>query len=116
MAEYKFFIVCDVSKYFDSLPLEESCQKYFSFICPVSQQIYSFTTVVQGPRNASFHSQKVLRNEVLSGIDGCVSFIDDIIIFGNTFREIFDIFRMVLQRFKEYNLHLQPQKLNMVEE
>ena len=113
MAEFKLYIVCDVSKYFDSLPLAETCQKYFSFICPMTQQIYSFTTVVQGSRNASFHSQKVLRNEVLSGIDGCVSFIDDIICFGDTYREIFDIFRLVLQRFKEYNLHLQPQKLNI---
>ena len=36
MAEHKKFIVCDVSKYFDSLPLAESCKKYFSFICPMT--------------------------------------------------------------------------------
>ena len=111
VAAYKVFIVCDVSKYFDSLPLDKDCKKYFSFICPMTQQIYSFTTVVQGSRNASFHSQRVLRNEVLNGIDGCISFIDDIIIYANTHLELFDIFTLVLQRFKQYNLHLQPQKL-----
>lgn len=113
MAQHKKYIVCDVSKYFDSLPLEDSCKKYFSFICPLTQQIYSFTTVVQGSRNASFHSQMILRNEVLNGIMGCVSFIDDIIIFGETHEELFQILKLVFQRFKTYNLHLQPQKLKI---
>ena len=113
MAEHTLYAVCDVSKYFDSLPLEDNCKKFFSFICPLTQEVYSFTTVVQGSRNASFHSQMILRNEVLNGIAGCISYIDDIILMAETHEELFDILKMVLYRFKAYNLHLQPQKIRI---
>jgi len=110
LAAHKLYVKMDLSKYFDSLPLHKDSQEYFSFCCPISNQIYSFCSIAQGYKNSSFHSQMIIKTQVLQGLSNVSSFIDDCFIFANDIDHLIDIFKIVMDRFKKFNLHIHPNK------
>lgn len=53
-----------------------------------------------------------LMEQILSGLEGCVNFSDDIIVFGPT-KEIHDSrLKAVLHRLREFNVTLKEEKCN----
>ena len=53
--------------------------------------------------------------QILRGLDGDTFYMDDIIIFSNTWEEHKETVREVLQRFSEHNIILRPSKCSFGE-
>lgn len=43
----------------------------------------------------------------------CLCYLDDVIIFGNTFDKTLENLKLVFQRFRDHNLKLKPSKCSM---
>jgi hypothetical protein len=90
----------DLTKGFYQIPLSKSSRQYTAFCTPYST--YQFTRLPFGLKTSPTHFQSVM-NKVLSGLeDYCVVYIDDIVVFSNSWNEHKIHVRNVLKRLAEY--------------
>ncbi len=73
--------------------------------------LYEFLQMPYGLTNAPATFQ-CLMEKVLQGYIGkkCLLYLDDVIVFGDTFKEVLDNVMTILNRLKEYNLKLKAKK------
>ena len=91
----------DLLKGFFQLPLAEEAQNILAFSTP--RGLFKYKVLPFGVKIAPTAFQRVM-NGVLQGLKGVKCYIDDIVIFSDTWQEHLDSIRQVLQRFKDHNL------------
>ncbi len=76
--------------------------------------LYEFLKMPYGLTNVSATFQ-CLMEKVLKGFIGlkCLLYLDDVIVFGDTFQETLDNLMAILCRFREYNLKLKAKKCSL---
>jgi len=76
--------------------------------------LYEFNRMPFGLTNAPATFQ-CLMERVLQGYIGnkCLLYLDDVIVFGKTFEEVYDNLKAVLARFAKYNLKLKAKKCEL---
>ena len=106
----ELFAVLDLTKGYYQAPLAEESQKYTAFITRDGK--YEWTRVPMGLTGAPSYFQRVMTDEVLTGLVHhiCEVYLDDIIIFGRNMEEFLKNLRAVLERLIEYNITLNPDK------
>ncbi len=76
--------------------------------------LYEFLKMPYGLTNAPATFQ-CLMETILKGLIGlkCFFYLDDVIVLGETFKEILDNLMAILCRFREYNLKLKAKKCSL---
>ncbi|AOW25728.1 hypothetical protein I503_00025 [Candida albicans SC5314] len=107
IAGHRFYTRLDMTAAFHQLRLEASSKYYTSF--SAFGRRYHFNVLPFG-LSISPASLCEVMSEVLDGIEGCKSYIDDIIVYSNTLEEHEEILRELFSRFRKYTFYLKPTK------
>ena len=103
MSGAKFFAKIDQSNAYWQIPLDEISQ-YVGGVNTVNttRGLLRVTRLQQGLKNAAATFQQAIE-EVLKGLDGCVAYQDDILLFGVTEAELRKIYNAVKERLATKN-------------
>jgi len=71
----------DLLKGYWQVPLTSRAKEITAFVTPIG--FYHYRVMPFGPKNAPATFQQMIHN-VLAGLEGCEGYIDDIIIFSDT--------------------------------
>ena len=109
----KFFIVLDLTSGYFQIPVDEESRKYTAFI--TSGGLYEWTRLPMGLKGAPAFFQRSLMTKVLAGIIQiiCELYLDDLILHAQTIQELITNFRKVLERFRDYNIYINPDKCKL---
>lgn len=66
------------------VPLLEKAKEICAFVTP--SRLYSYTVMPSGLRNAPATFQRLM-TKVVCGLDGCAVYLDDVVIYSNTWEE-----------------------------
>ena len=104
------FAIIDLTSGYHQLALDPESQKYTSFVTPSGS--YKWKRVPFGLKGAPSYFQALIAQTVLRGLIGhvCELYIDDILVYGSSDEEYFTNLELVLQRLKQYNLTITPDK------
>ncbi|CAB4001799.1 Transposon Ty3-G Gag-Pol poly [Paramuricea clavata] len=103
----RFFSTLDLASGYWQVPLREEDIPKTAFT--VGSNHYEFTVMLFGLTNAPATFQRMM-TKLLHGMSGCLVFIDDIIIFADTWEEHQKILEEVLHRIKAAGLKLKGTK------
>ncbi|KAK3085333.1 hypothetical protein FSP39_001659 [Pinctada imbricata] len=101
------FSKLDAACGFHQVPLSEESQKLTTFITPFGR--YCYTRMPFGISSAPEIFQRRI-SEILSGLDGVESIIDDVIIYGKTKSEHDHRLDLAMQRIKDSGIKLNSEK------
>jgi molybdopterin-biosynthesis enzyme MoeA-like protein len=93
--------------------IDKDSRHYTSFI--TSKGLYQWKRLCMGLKGAPSHFQQQVQTVVLRGLVGniCEIYIDDVIIFGESEQQFADNLRTVLERFRQYNIVVNPDKCQL---
>ena len=110
MKKARFFAVMDLTMGFYQAPLHKDSRRYTTFSTWMGT--YEWQRVAMGLKGAPSWFQQQLETKVLAGLihNICEIYIDDIIVFADTYEEYLANIEAVLARFKQYNITVSPKK------
>ena len=97
----------DLLKGYWQIPLTERAKKLSAFVTP--RGLYQYRVMPFGMKNAPATFQRMI-NHLISGMDGCEAYIDDVIVYGNSWEEHIVQLRILLSRFSKANLTINLNK------
>ena len=97
----KYVSKFDLLKGFWQIPLTESAKEVSAFVTP--KGLYQYKVMPFGMRNSPATFQRLINN-IISEIDGCEGYIDDVIIYSDTWDEHVKIMRKFFQQLSEARL------------
>ena len=103
----KVFSKLDANSGFWQIPLSRSSRPLTTFITPAGR--YWFNKLPFGISSAPEHFQKRM-SQILSGLDGVLCLMDDVLIFGRSQKEHDDRLTNVLKRIQTAGITLNPSK------
>ena len=109
----RYFSTLDMAKAYHQGYVRDICRKYTAFSTPWA--LMEWTRVPFGLKNAPAAFQKYI-NKALSGLldKVCLAYLDDILIYGRTFKEHKTNLRLVLKRLKSKGVKLRVDKCEFV--
>ena len=90
----------DLLKGFWQIPLTERAKEISAFV--TSDGLFQYNVMPCGMKNLPATFQRLV-NTVISGLDGCDAYIDDIIIHNNTFEDHLQSIRNLFDRLSDAN-------------
>ncbi|KAM0735103.1 Retrovirus-related Pol polyprotein from transposon 17.6 [Formica fusca] len=105
----KYFTTLDLASGYHQIPMAEQDEQKTAFSTPYGH--YEFNRMPFGLKNAPATFQRLM-NSILTGMQGlkCLVYLDDIVIYGASLEDHNKRLKEVLQRPRENNLKLQPDK------
>jgi hypothetical protein len=105
----KYFSTLDLASGYHQIPMAEHDKPKTAFSTPYGH--YEYNRMPFGLKNAPATFQRLM-NSVLIGMQGlrCLVYLDDIVIYGSSLEDHNKRLTEVLQRLREANLKLQPDK------
>jgi RNase H-like domain found in reverse transcriptase/Reverse transcriptase (RNA-dependent DNA polymerase) len=105
----KFFTVMDLFSGFHQVRLTDRAIERSTFVTPFGQ--WEYLQMPFGLRNAPTAFQKMMQ-DILNDLLGktCFVFIDDIVVFTNTFQEHLNVLREIFTRLRKNGLCIKPKK------
>ncbi|MDX1959787.1 MAG: reverse transcriptase family protein [Leptospiraceae bacterium] len=102
LANKKYFAKLDLRSGFWQLPIDEDCKWLTAFV--TLSGLYEWNRLPFGPKNGPSVFQSRM-HDILHGLEDsmCVTFMDDILIFGNDWHEFLCKLNKVLKRLDDYN-------------
>ena len=97
----KYVSKFDLLKGFWQIPLSERAKEVSAFVTP--RGLYQYKVMPFGMRNSPATFQRLI-NRIISQIDGCEGYIDDVIIYSDTWEEHLEILRKFFKRLSEAKL------------
>jgi transposase InsO family protein len=113
LAGAKYFTALDLECGFWQIPLEEGSKDKATFAYPGGARRYE--NMPFGLKNASAHFQRTM-DAVLAGVkwQHCLVYIDDILIFSDTFENHLVALEEVFQKLMDHNFKVKPSKCNIL--
>ena len=106
----KYLTTLDLAKGYWQIPMEETDKEKTAFTSPLG--LFQFTTMPFGLSGAPATFQRLM-DKVLRGTSGFAGvYLDDIIVYGNTWSEHLKNLEIVLQKVQEAGLTLKLKKCN----
>jgi len=105
-ADKDILCVGDVVSYFFTIRVTPESQEYLGF--QVGDKRYKFTRLPQGLKTAPQIASSLM-GFCLRGLD-VASYLDDVVMGGKTFDQLYTLLEGVLNRFRRNNLSLRPDK------
>ena len=110
----KFFATMDLTSGYHQAPVESDCTDITAF--RAGEGIYEWLRLPMGLKGAPSFFQKTLSTQVLQGLEEiCDVYLDDIIVFGTSEDDLIQNLSKVFNRFKQYNITLNPEKFGLHE-
>ena len=105
----KYFSVFDLVKAYWQVEVDPASRKYLAFITP--DGLYEWTRMPFGVAAAPATQQRMV-DRLLAGLKWCcaIAYLDDIVIFSNTFEEHLAHLEALFMRCRKANLQLHPGK------
>ena len=103
----KYVTKIDLLKGFYQVPLTERAKELSAFVTPSG--LYQYKVMVFGMKNSPATFQRLI-NSVTSGIDGCDAYIDNAIIYSDTWEEHLSTIRQFYNRLSEAKLTINLSK------
>jgi hypothetical protein len=97
----KYITKCDLLKGYWAVPLSDRAKRISAFVTP--DGLYQYKVMPFGMRNAPATFQRMM-NQCLKGLPGVEVYVDDIVIYSDTWEEHLCRLEAVLDRLKEANL------------
>ena len=97
----------DLLKGFWQVPLTDRAKEISAFVTP--DGLFQYKVMPFGMKNSPATFQRLI-NQVTSEIQGCDAYIDDVIVYSQTWEEHFDIMRQLFQKLSEANLTINLSK------
>lgn len=97
----KFVSKFDLLKGYWQVPLTKRAQEISSFVTPSG--LYSYQVMSFGLRNAPATFQRLM-NRVISGLEGCAVYLDDLVVFSDSWESHLKRLRSVMRRLSEARL------------
>jgi hypothetical protein len=97
----KYVSKFDLLKGFWQIPLTERAKEVSAFVTP--KGLYQYKVMPFGMRNSPATFQRLI-NSVIADIEGCEGYIDDVVIYSDTWEEHLMIMRKFFKRLSEANL------------
>lgn len=91
----------DSLKGFWQVPLTDRAKEISAFVTP--DGLFQYKVAAFGMKNSPATSQRLI-NDVVAGLDGCEAYIDDIIIYSDTWEDHLRIMRTFFERLAEAKL------------
>ena len=107
LAGASYFSKLDLNQGYNQIELDEESRYITTFATHMG--LYRFKRLNFGVNSAAEMFQEAIRQS-LNGLNGVVNFSDDILVHGKTKQEHDENLKQVLQRLKEKNLTLNPNK------
>ena len=104
----KYVTKIDLLKGFYQVPLTERAKELSAFVTPSG--LYQFKVMAFGMKNSPATFQRLI-NSVTSGIDGCDAYIDDAIIYSDTWEEHLSTIRQFYDRLGDARLTINLSKI-----
>jgi hypothetical protein len=106
----KYYCVMDLTSGYHQTPVDPESIKYTAFV--TSAGVFEWVRVPMGLKRAPTYFQREMSNTVLGGLIeyGVELYIDDCIVYGGTEEELVQNLRKVFERFKAFNVTLNPKK------
>ena len=103
----QYFSILDANNGFWTVPLDEESSELCCFNTPFGR--YKFMRLPFGIHSASevFHKRM---SEIIENVDGCICYIDDLLIYGRTKEEHDQRLKQVLEQLSRNNIKLNKQK------
>ena len=103
----------DLTQGYFQMPLSVECQKATAFI--TYRGLYEWTRVPMGIFPSANYFQHIMQEEILLELlyNICEIYIDDLLIMADNETEFVDVTRLILQRFREKNILLNPKKVTL---
>lgn len=101
MGAAKYVSKFDLLKGYWQVPLSKRAQDIAAFITPSG--LYSYTVILFGLRNAPATFQRLM-NRVVAGLKGCAVYLDDVVIYSETWAEHVDQIGALFERLAWANL------------
>ena len=111
VASAKLWSVIDLSSGFWNQSLHPESQPYTAFAVPGIGH-FEYNRTAQGLANSPAAFQRLL-DFVVRGIPGVYVYIDDVVIATENFEEHHKALKMVMERFRKYNLKCRPKKVQI---
>ena len=97
----KYFTTLDMAKAYHQGFIKEACRKYTAFATPWA--LYHWLRIPFGLKGAPAAFQRYVSQALTGLLDRvCLAYLDDILVYGKTFREHVDHLRQVFQRLKGF--------------
>ena len=93
--------ICDLIKGNWQIPLTEQAKQLSAFVIP--KGLYQYRVMPFGMKSTPATFQRMI-NQIVAGFDGCEAYIDDVIVYSNSWQEHIAQLQMLLSRFSEANL------------
>ncbi|XP_027894500.1 uncharacterized protein LOC114157600 [Xiphophorus couchianus] len=97
----------DLLKGYWQVPLSERAREISAFITPFG--LFSYSVMSFGLRNAPATFQRLM-NMVVSGLEGCAVYLDDVVVFSDTWKEHLARVRKLFERLAEAHLTINLSK------
>ena len=97
----------DLLKGYWQVPLSARAQEISAFVTP--DGLYQYTVMPFGMRNAPATFQHMI-NSVVSGLEGCAAYIDDVVIYSHSWDQHVSQLRSLFSRLREANLTVNLRK------
>ena len=101
VGQAKYISKIDLLKGYYQVPLTERAKKISAFV--TNEGFHQYRVMAFGMCNASATFQR-LANKLIQGLDGCAVYIDDLIVFSNTWPEHVQRLESLFNRLKAANL------------
>ena len=108
----KYFSCVDLTSSFWQIEVAEKDRHLLAFTCDTDNHTYQFKRAPFGALNSSKTFCRLMRI-VMKGVKGLSIYIDDLVIFSETFEEHMDILREVFRRLKDAGLTVKPHKIRI---
>jgi hypothetical protein len=107
VAPAKFISTLDLAKGYYQVPLARDVMKKTAFITPSGK--FEFTKMPFGLRNAPSAFQRLM-DMVLDGLDSSKAYIDDVVVFSDTWEQHLEDLKTTLERLKKAGLTVKRRK------
>ena len=97
----KYVSKFDLLKGYWQVPLTDRAKEISAFV--TSKAFYQFRVMPFGMKNAPATFQRLV-NRVIDGIDGCQAYIDDLVVYADTWDEHMKQLHKLFERLTEANL------------
>ena len=103
----KFVTKFDLLKGFWQVPLTERAKEISAFVTP--DGLYQYKVMPFGMKNSPASFQRLI-NKVIAGLHGCEAYIDDVVIYSDTWQACLQIIRTFFDRLTEAKLTINLSK------
>jgi hypothetical protein len=109
----QYYATLDLTSGYFQAPLADSARTFTAFITFIG--IFEFLRVPMGVKGAAPYFQQFVAVTVLAGLMYICTeaYIDDVIVHGKNEDDFISNLRKVFQRFRKYNVKLQPSKMKI---